>query len=987
MAVTLNQIDQVLDGQVIKAGHISQSLVAFSGRAAYNINLSGSFAVTGSMYHSEVSDAAGVASSVLVRDNTTGEYYTTGSYGDGGGEGAAGSSGSSGTSGADGSSGSSGTSGSSGSSGTSGADGSSGSSGTSGVGGVTTAGSNVAVTGTGTAIDPYVISSNISGSGTLIFSQTDVIDAQRDATDTTVLFSNGDIFAVNSLHASAMANGTIKISTVRGGKDIYTHIRYYNVSVLNGGVTGFNTIEAAVDRLNEVLGGTTVGSDTGSPSPTITTTSNSSDFTVYGERITETGSGTTLGYTSTADADNFDTSNGIYSNQTISKNGEYFEFEQALGDWTNSSDVYIGLFDETTYNVEDLNVNSAGDAVKGLLYLKLYPTPVTYADATNGAGKINEIGFSNSPQTKAKFRLGRDNDGRVYIAHETSPNVFEVICRSESVIAIDTELRFFSIMPGDNELNGVRNMTVNEAVLGATLTWYYVESPDTEFYYPLFSNEADAILIDELYGTAASGAGTAHTHTFIDEQPTSQTWYMPDTYMTHSGAAAPTTPAGISWNEIRTGDDVNYVPSPFNQSITVVEGDNINLQIKPAGDANTYAISNIPVGLAYNSISGHLQGTAPEVTGDNVANPSDLYSITVTIANSYGSSVGSLELTITNEDAPVNTIVTPWTKAVDFSSGGNEHLRHNSGYAAVNSNNGNPLAISSGTYITKNANHLYTATSPDSRPWASTVVFKADGHNSLQTIWNNGEGFFSGGDNFGLEIDGNNTLWFYWGHGSLTYSSYNRCSVAINIDTSKWHGVYIAHKGGRQSSANATPDKLGACFDIRVMSSADNFTTLSPNMSGISGGGNWQGHGRRMDKIVNGYYTIGASATGTKPFYGKVASSVITTLKNNSLAPVAAEIKLMITDPKKWETDYKQGTTYRLSDSSTTASVPVNPTTNYNYATQIHLMGDSVGIYPYGAYDAYPDIFNNLRWYSTTKMVMQNMQANDIETVNIPGLT
>ena len=81
MAVTLNQIDQISDGQVIKAGHISQSLVAFSGRAAYNINLSGSFAVTGSMYHSEVSDAAGVASSVLVRDNTTGEYYTTGSYG------------------------------------------------------------------------------------------------------------------------------------------------------------------------------------------------------------------------------------------------------------------------------------------------------------------------------------------------------------------------------------------------------------------------------------------------------------------------------------------------------------------------------------------------------------------------------------------------------------------------------------------------------------------------------------------------------------------------------------------------------------------------------------------------------------------------------------------------------------------------------------------------------------------------------------------
>ena len=154
MAIKFEQLPNPIEaGQIIRAGHVSQSLVAFSGLDAYDINLSGSFAMTGSIYHIEIDDAAGVASSVLVRDNTTGEYYTTGSYGGGGG-GAAGSSGSSGTSGADGSSGSSGTSGvstdgssgssgtsgigtdgSSGSSGTSGADGSSGSSGTSGADG------------------------------------------------------------------------------------------------------------------------------------------------------------------------------------------------------------------------------------------------------------------------------------------------------------------------------------------------------------------------------------------------------------------------------------------------------------------------------------------------------------------------------------------------------------------------------------------------------------------------------------------------------------------------------------------------------------------------------------------------------------------------------------------------------------------------------------------------------------------------------------
>ena len=496
----------------------------------------------------------------------------------------------------------------------------------------------------------------LSNTGTFIFSQADLLDAQRDATDTTVLFSNGDIFAVNSLTASAQADGTIKISTVRGNKDIYTHLRYYNVSVLDGAVTGFNTIAAAVNRLNEVLGGTTIGSDTGNTEITVTTSSSSATFTVYGDRITETGAGTTLGYTSTAAAGNFDTSNGIYSNETISSNGEYFEFEQDSGDWTNSRGVYIGLFDETTYNVSDLDVDVAGNAVKGILYLRLHPTPFVFADATNGSGKIKESGFSNSPQTKAKFRLGRDNDGRVYIAHETSTNVFEVICRSESAIATATELRMFAIMPLGNELNGVRNMTVNEVVLGSAFTWYYVESPDTEFYYPLFNNEADAISVDELYGSAASGAGSSHAHTYADELPSSQVWYMPQTYMTHAGAAAPTTPVGIAWNEIQTGVDTDYVPSQFINTVNVLENAAINLEIRPAGDANTYALSNVPAGLAYNSVSGYLQGNAPDVELDNVVNPSDTYVVTVTKANDYGSSVGTLTINVANNTVPAVTV-------------------------------------------------------------------------------------------------------------------------------------------------------------------------------------------------------------------------------------------------------------------------------------------------------------------------------------------
>ena len=807
----------------------------------------------------------------------------------------------------------------------------------------------------------------LSNTGTFIFSQTDVIDAQRDATDTTVLFSNGDIFAVNSLTASAVADGTIKISTVRGGKDIYTHIRYYNVSVLNGGVTGFNTIEAAVDRLNEVLGGTTVGSNTGNTSTTVTTTSNSSDFTVYGSRITETGSGTTLGYTSTAQAGNFDTSNGLYSNQTISKNGEYFEFEQASGDWTNSRGVYIGLFDETTYNVEDLNVDSAGNAVKGLLYLRLYPTPFTFADATNGAGKINEVGFSNSPQTKTKFRLGRDNDGRVYIAHETSPNVFEVICRSESVIATDTELRFFSIMPRDNQLNGIRNMTVNNAVLAASFIWYYIESPDTEFYYPLFSSQADAKTVDELYGTAASGSGLSHPHTFADEQPSVQTWYMPASYMTHAGASAPTTPIGIAWNEIQTGDDASYIPSQFSQSITVVEGDNINLQIKPSGDANTYALSNVPTGLAYNSISGYLQGTAPEVTGDNVANPSDLYNITVTIANSYGSSVGTLALTITNEDAPVSSSTTAWTKAIDF-NGSSQRLKQ---YAATQAS-----ALKMNATTTSVAATGRTTSDNSGRAWTTTVVFNLDGNNSDQYIWNYGEGNSNGDNNIYLRINGSRELFFGWGQES---TSLNECRLGT-FSANKWYGIYIAHDGSRLESSYMTPYYLSRMFTIKHMSETRDFNTLYDDRSTTE---NWTAGttGGIMTNSISGDLTIGGRGSNDN-FHGKIASMVVNTLKVNQILPDDVEIAMMINDPMKWLADYKVGNAFKYPWSSVIESSWSFNHTYSAWSTQVWLMGE-------GTSDSFA---NNIRNQSspadlTTRMVFNSMQANDIETVNITGLT
>jgi hypothetical protein len=99
--------------------------------------------------------------------------------------------------------------------------------------------------------------------------------------------------------------------------------------------------------------------------------------------------------------------------------------------------------------------------------------------------------------------------------------------------------------------------------------------------------------------------------------------------------------------------------------------------------------------------------------------------------------------------------------------------------------------------------------------------------------------------------------------------------------------------------------------------------------------------------------------------------------------PTDAEIKLMITDPTKWVTDYKVGNSYRQPASSgTTANFSTTGHLAY-WATQVWLMGD-------GTNDSYS---NGIRSYTRTndqnyvKLQFNSMSSSDIETVTIPGLT
>ena len=130
-----------------------------------------------------------------------------------------------------------------------------------------------------------------------------------------------------------------------------------------------------------------------------------------------------------------------------------------------------------------------------------------------------------------------------------------------------------------------------------------------------------------------------------------------------------------------------------------------------------------------------------------------------------------------------------------------------------------------------------------------------------------------------------------------------------NINSIPNRRRYIAHSGERLSGNNASASNLANCFDIRLMSSADSFASISSNLCTSS---NWITTGQRMDRTVAGDFTIGGRGNSTYlTYYGKVASMLVTTLKQNQAFPTTTEIELMITDPTKWVDDYKVGLNYR----------------------------------------------------------------------------
>ena len=339
--------------------------------------------------------------------------------------------------------------------------------------------------------------------------------------------------------------------------------------------------------------------------------------------------------------------------------------------------------------------------------------------------------------------------------------------------------------------------------------------------------------------------------------------------------------------------------------------------------------------------------------------------------------------------APVaSSALTPWTKALDF-SGSNEHAK-----TVANWLQSSPLQMGglANTVDLGTASQGDTSNNTSSRPWATAVVFKSDGYSGNQMIWNQGEGSTDGDDNIFLNVTAAGHVHLGWGRGGAG-NGYNQCRIANNISSSNWYGISIAHNGVRLGGNDATAANLADCFDIRLMSSADSFASISSNLSTAA---NWVHTGYRMDRTVAGDFTIGGRGT-SYAYRGKIASMVVTTLLQGGYPSVqmpggtmvgADQAKAMITDPIKWVNDYKIRTSannpsglYRQS-SSRFASNYFTFANAYQH-TYVWLMGD-------GTSDSYS---NGIRNYinpsdqNYAKLQLNSMVSNDIENVSISGLS
>ena len=819
------------------------------------------------------------------------------------------------------------------------------------------------------------------------------VNFKLDQTSTSIVLDNGYSFGVNTIKAVA-DGGLIKINSIAEGSPNenntpstrvhFEKLDHTLVTVNSNPVSG--GLNDVINTLNELF---TVGAFQAvviaDPYSTMVADVSGVDTTVsyVGYGVNPLGDDV---YGST----NSNSQNGLKTTETINQAGEYFTF-----DIRNEGTIGFGLVHtQDSYNNGYWNGNSAYanptsfgvevGANNGFQFSNwFHPTP--NGSWTNyGANTSYSMrpGWSNWDQKQdwldgnpVKIRVGIDTNS--YISIESLQNDGSWVVHTRTTYPIVDGAEFHLGIKTNDTVARVYTLPKVHLLEEAAPTMYfrYIESPDGVFNYPLFATQEEAEYYDEIVNGLTAGTGSSHTHTYADD-PTNTTWYMPEathdsTTYQHSSAPNGTETFSnnpVTYTEVTSLTNADLTPTPFSAAnITQEEGTNVNIQVTPAGATWSSSVTITPSGsgLVYDGYS-LIQGTLTDVGSDTI------YTVEVTRANAYGSSVGSITVTATDV-APATTNLTPWTKALDF-SGSSEHLKQVSTSQGVNaiSMAGVAQLVGVPSTIGNTTNEGY------GRPFATAIVFNTDKNNSNQHIWNYGQGAANGDDNIYLRQSISGQLYFGWGREGTGYNEKQIGSVAGG----QWYGVYIATTGARFSAGNATAANLDAAFDIRVAMPNDIYNDVGADQYLVTPSGYWTSTGARMDRAIGGEFTIGGRGSN-RNFHGKVASMVVTTLKLNQVMPNDAEIKAMVTDPIGWVNDYKVGNEYGSYNSGGNISNFQKNNLASSFATQVWLMGD-------GTNDSYANGIRN-QVYNTeqnyTKLQLNSMVSNDIQTVNIVGLT
>ena len=512
------------------------------------------------------------------------------------------------------------------------------------------------------------------------------------------------------------------------------------------------------------------------------------------------------------------------------------------------------------------------------------------------------------------------------------------------------------MQPTDNDSNYEFPIDLGN---GNEVTFYYIESPDGTFTYPLFKTPLEANNFDSYNG----GSGNSSPATFVDD-PSGLQYWIPFA-LAGSSSSAPVNgtfgnTSNVIWYERPTNVDSLYIPTFLDFTVVVQEGSAVNLQYKAAGDTNSYVLTNGPSYLVDNGFA--IQGTAEAITDGNDVG----YVINVTKANQFGSTTGTITLKVTNltsNDITANQ--TPWTKMVTF-DGNSDYLKPHSG--------SDVFSILRRETSTGSTSVTAGKTAFTGHPWAISFVLKRN--------WNSEDlekGILSFRNGSGAGKEGilikfrNNRFNFRYGNG---YNYINFISDYNELPVEQWQGIYIEYNGGNTGVSSGSVNDYYSRFRFKVMKGGIP-GDLTGSLSDI--GGTWTHSNYGFNSTFSSkVLSIGSTHNTNKSFDGSMAAHIQTTLRSNDDLPTDAEITMMINDPIKWIETYKQGQIFRKTGQTADNSNLFDKNEyDSNYATKLYLMGDvnpdntSWFIYP-----RIPSYYD-----SVIRLVLTNMSSADIQNI------